>query len=112
MHGYSILLISSFYVPSVKNNFGTTGLTEAGKAKAWGSKISTYNVLTIFSTFLINSTCRLILNLNIITKRFNEKNCIGMVQKLQFSFCCCLQHCSMLTIRRVWETIWVYHRVR
>lgn len=54
MHGYSILFISSFYVPSVKNNFGTTGLTEAGKAKAWESKISTYNVLTIFSTFLIN----------------------------------------------------------
>lgn len=57
MQGYSALFISSFYVSSMKNNFGTMGLPEAGKAKAWKSKISTWNVLTVFSTILSNSTC-------------------------------------------------------
>lgn len=57
MQGYSILFISSFYVSSMKNNVGTMGLPETDKAMAWGSGISTWNVLTIFLTFLSNSTC-------------------------------------------------------
>lgn len=74
----------------MKNNFGIIGLLEAGKAVAWGSKISIWDVSTLFPAFLSNSTCVTNINFNVITKRFNRKKYVGRVQKFPFSFCFCL----------------------
>lgn len=57
---------------------------QAELSEVWESKISTWNVFIVFSAFLSDSACGPVLILNVITKKFNEKNYVGMVQKFLF----------------------------